>query len=187
VSKRHSILLFGAGLLIGGLVVGYLQYTPSIGAAEAEPWALPDFNYQQFAGPNDPSKNEYVYITGSLIGSDFAYPVNTWKITCTKNEGACSVADVEEIGHRQLGEINVADWPVISWTPTTIVAQDSVGDTLYCARSKITINRQAKTVEFLSVPVNADTKFCRQGRKLLGPTEVQDARIGDPAQPWERH
>jgi hypothetical protein len=125
---------------------------------------------------------EDVYITGSLIGDDVGYRVNTWNIRCAKTDMTCRVADVEEIGRRQLGEINVADWPVVNWTPSMIVAQD--GENSKCARSTITINRQTKTVRYVSEPTNSESDFCTKGRKLLGPTSVEDWRIGNPKQPW---
>lgn len=172
--------LFVVGVVIGGFAVGWTLHQPSIGTVEAEPWALPNFSYFEYklAGRED------VFITGSLIGDDAAYKVNTWNIRCAKPDMTCRVADVEEIGRRQLGQINVDDWTVTSWTPTKIIAQDTVGETSNCARSTIVINRPAKAVRFLSEPLNSGSDFCTKGRKLLGPTEVEDWRIGNPQQPW---
>lgn len=175
-----KIGLFVSGLFIGGFVEWWLLHQPTLGAAGEEPWSLPEFHYfeSKLFGSED------VYITGTLIGDDVGYRVNTWNVRCSKTENSCQVADVKEIGRRQLGEITVADWPVISWTPTTIVAQDAVLPGASCARNTITINRQTKVVRYMSEPINSDSDFCTKGRKLLGPTSVEDWRIGNPKQPW---
>jgi len=180
VTTWQKVALFVAGVLVGGFAVEGILHQPSIGAVKAEPWALPEFHYFEFKFAD----HDDVYVTGSLIGGDAAYKVNTWKIRCSKSDMTCQVADVEEIGRRQLGEINIDDWTVTSWTPNKIIAQDTTGDTTNCARSTIVINRQAKAVRFLSEPLNSGTDFCTKGRKLLGPTEVEDWRIGNPQQPW---
>lgn len=180
VTKWGKIALFVAGALVGGFVEWSALHQPSVGAGGEEPWALPDFQYFEY----NPPGAEAVFITGTLIGDHVGYSVNTWNIHCIKSDSVCRVADVEEIGRRQLGEINVADWPVSSWTPTTIVAVDTLGPTQSCARNTITIDRRTKTVRFLSEPVNSDSDFCTKGRKLMGPPAVEDWRIGNPKQPW---
>jgi hypothetical protein len=180
VTKWGKVALFVSGVFFGGLIEWWSLHRPSIGAAHAEPWALPDYHYFEFHALG----REDVYVTGTLMGDDVGYPVNTWNIRCTKTDNSCRVADVEEIGRRQLGEINLDDWPVVSWTPTTIIAQDTVGPTTSCARNTITINRQTKTVRYMSEPENSDSDFCTKGRKFLGPTSVEDWRIGNPKQPW---
>jgi hypothetical protein len=188
MSGRRTIIAFAGGIVVGGVAVWYNMHTPPIGVSDDEPWALPDFQYSEYSPADLPGVSvgeQYVYVTGTLIGDHVGYPVNTWKISCDKKKGSCAVADVEEIGHRQLGEINDADWPVVSWTPTTIVIQDEVGpDTSSCARNTITIDRQKKAVRYLSEPQNSGSKFCTQGRKLLGAAKVEDWRIGNPKQPW---
>ena len=172
--------LFLAGVLAGGFVEWHFLHQPSLGPADEEPWALPDFQYSEY----NQGGREDVYITGSLIGDDVGYRVNTWNIRCAKTDMSCRIADVEEIGRRQLGEINVADWPVTTWSRTIIVAQDDVGQNSNCARNTITIDRKSKTVRYVSEPANAASDFCTKGRKLLGPSSVEDWRIGNPKQPW---
>lgn len=180
MNKWAKAGLFVAGVMCGGFVEWHFLHQPSIGSIGAEPWVLPDFQYSEY----NFADRENVYITGSLIGNDAAYKVNTWNIRCSKSDMTCRVADVEEIGRRQLGEINIADWTVTSWTPAKIIAQDSVGDTTNCARSTLVIDRTTHAVRYLSEPVNAGTDWCTKGRKILGPPEVEDWRIGNPRQPW---
>jgi len=180
VTNWSKVALFLAGVAAGGFVEWHFLHQPSLGAGGEEPWALPDFQYFEY----NQFGREDVYITGSLIGDHVGYPVNTWNILCAKTDMSCRVADVEEIGRRQLGEISVADWPVVNWTPTTIVAQHEVGESSNCARSTITINRHAKTVRYVSEPTNSGSDFCTKGRKLMGPNSVEDWRIGNPKQPW---
>lgn len=180
MTKWSKIALFISGVLLGGLFEWWQLHQPSLGASDYEPWALPDFQYFEYNTPGA----EAVFVTGTLMGKDVGYPVNTWNIHCTKADSKCDVSSVEEIGRRQLGEISSNDWPVVSWSPTTIVAQDTVGPTTSCARNTITINRQTKTIRYMSVPENSESDFCTKGRKLLGPTSVEDWRIANPKQPW---
>lgn len=179
MTKWAKVALFVAGICVGGFVEWWLLHQPSVGAGE-EPWALPDYQYFEY----NAFGREDVYVTGTLIGKDVGYPVNTWNIRCVKTDMTCRVAEAKEIGRRQLGEIDVDDWPVVSWTPTTIIAQSEVGQSTSCARNTITINRQIKTVRYVSEPINSATDFCTKGRKLVGPTSVEDWRIGNPKQPW---
>jgi hypothetical protein len=180
VTKWSKVALFVAGVLCGGFGEWYFLHQPSIGPERDEPWALPDYQYFEYNALG----REDVYVTGTLIGDHVGYPVNTWKISCFRTDMKCQTADVEEIARRQLGEINVGDWPVVSWTPTMIVAQDEVGPSTNCSLNTITINRQRKTVRYVSEPTNSASDFCTKGRKLLGPTSVEDWRIGNPKQPW---
>lgn len=187
MSNRQTILVFVAGAILGSAIVWYIMHQPSIGPAKAEPWALPVFYYQET--PNAlAGVDSAVDITGTLMGNDVGYPVNTQKIHCVQSENRCLVADVEEIGRRQLGEINMAYWPVVSWTPTSIVARNVTDDeakiTQPCAVDTITIDRQKKAVSYLSEPKNSGSKFCTQGRKIMGTLSVEDWQIGNPIQPW---
>jgi hypothetical protein len=186
VNKWPAFALFSAGLVVGSLIVGYLLYVPSIGPLHLEPWALPDFYYQDY--PTDPAY-ERVDITGTVMGTD-AIPVNTWNVNCLKSERTCQVAYVNEIGRRQLGEISIADWPVVSWTPATIIAQDEVGPSTDCFRNTIKINRHTKLVQYSSIPIaeNQNLDFCKRFRATfhLGAARREDWRIGNPKQPWER-
>ena len=178
--KWSGDIILSAGLIAGGIIVGLRRHQPSIGPSNAETWALPEFYYaeQGIAG------NEDVFITGTLMGDDVGYPVNTMNISCYESEGKCTVASAQEIGRRQLGTITVDDWPVVSWTPTTIVAKSAVGPTTDCFRNTITVNRQSKAVRYMEEPQNSDSDFCTKGRKLMGPATVEDWRIGNPRQPW---
>lgn len=176
MSTRRAILLFCAGVIFGGLVAWHFAGELSYSGSWFEPWVLPDFNFQV----NDNS----AFIEGTMIGKD-AFPDNTWVIRCIKSDNRCTVAHVEEIATRQLGDLDLSDWPIVSWTPTTIVTQSEVGPTTSCSRDTITIHRRTKLIEFLEVPENAGDAFCRQGRKLLGGQQVLDWTLGNPKHPWE--
>ena len=73
-----------------------------------ERWALPSFEFSDM--PNLGT----ILITGTLKGRDVGYPVNTWNIQCYRQQMICHVAEVEEIGKGQLGEIWLDDWTVPS-------------------------------------------------------------------------
>lgn len=178
MSDRQAILAFCAGAILSGLIVWHFASELSYSGSWFEPWVLPDFYFQA----NDDS----AFVEGTMMGND-AFPDNTWVIRCVKTDNHCTVAHVEEIATRQLGDLDLADWQIVSWTPAAIVIQNVVGPTTSCSRDTITMHRQTKLIEFLEVPENAGDNFCKQGRKLLGGQQVLDWRLGNPKQPWERH
>lgn len=141
-----------------------------------EPWVLPGFQFQD--------SQDAIYITGTLKGEDVGYPVNTWQIDCFKTDAKCRVADVEEIGTRQLGQINIADWPVTSWTDQTITVDS--GDTTSCGHQIIVINRVAETVTYTNSPQNQDKDYCKGWNKFMKREEepTYNWEIGRPNQPW---
>jgi hypothetical protein len=167
------------GAVVGG-VVGAILVAIKMGAfnpyTKDQPWALPSFDYQELGKEN-------IFITGTLKGEHVGYPYNTWNIRCFHGEARCEVSNVSEIGKDQLGEIDTVDWPIVSWSDTVVVLQDetSANDTS-CARATITINREGKSVEYTSAPLNADKDYC----KALGPKVTEQWTIGQPKQYWEK-
>lgn len=187
MSNRRASLVFVAGTILGGLIVWWVHYSPATDKYGDEPWALPNYSFGAML-PDIAQRtgDDAVYITGTLMGDGVGYPVNTWNVHCLRSDGNCTVSYVEEIGPGQLGSINEARWPIVSWTPTTIVIRDNVPSVIACVQSTITIHRQAKTVEYMSVPENADRIDCKQANKRYGPAKVEYWTIGSPIQPWER-
>lgn len=162
------------GMLVATSILCGCQKSSDI---DDRPWALPTYQF------NDIMNGDYVAVTGTLIGNDVGYKQNTFSIRCVKGESVCRVADVEEIGKDQLGEINVTDWDVVTWTDTTIVIQDvGADDQTKCAQNSITLNRVGKTVSYDSIAKNSDKEWCK---KLHRPDDHHWS-IGAPKQPWER-
>lgn len=168
-----------SGLLIGagGMRVAW-KLDNQIASGPERPWALPDLEYQEFPYNNA----QTIYVTGTLIGKGVGYPVNTWKMGCYKDEGICRIASVEEIGRDQLGSIDVNDWPIITWSDHTVVAQSDPSDTTSCAKSTITVNRDAKSVTYTMIPKNQDASYC----KFLHDSKTYEWHIGTARKPWEK-
>jgi len=143
-----------------------------------ERWALPSFEFSDM--PNLGT----ILITGTLKGRDVGYPVNTWNIQCYRQQMICHVAEVEEIGKGQLGEIWLDDWTVTSWTDNTVALDQ--GDPTSCAHNLIVLNRVAKTVAYTSTPQNQDKNYCQGYNKFAGPASNNTWEIGQPVQPWEK-
>jgi hypothetical protein len=140
-------------------------------------WALPNFTFTDIPDWGT------IQIIGSMKGPNLAYPVNTWKIFCTKQQMSCRTADVEQIGDGQLGEIWVDDWTVTSWTDTAVAVDQ--GEPTSCAHHIMIINRIAKTVSYTSTPQNQDKNYCQGYNKFAGPASNNKWEIGQPVQPWE--
>ena len=147
-------------------------------ASKDQAWALPQFQYYESRG--------FLSITGSLIGDDVGYKNNTWKIICVDGEETCTVADVEEIGRNQLGEINVGKWEVTNYNAQTITLDDN--DPTSCGHSIIIINRVAKTANYTNSPQNQDKDYCKKFNKFVRRkvAETDAWQIGNPKQPWEK-
>jgi hypothetical protein len=166
---------FLGGLTLGVVAaIGLTLWVTHEPGRRDERWALPTFQYLEL---ND---GDYVAITGTLLGDDLAYKMNTYNVRCIRSDAECRIADVEEIGYRQLGEISIDEWPVTSWTDTTIVAQSA--DTTSCNRVVLTINRVAKQITYTRIPQNRKAQYCH----LFKGDKVINWMIGQPRQPWEK-
>lgn len=170
-----GIVCVFVGAILGGSFVAY-RLGAFASYQQDTPWSLPGFDYQEFG-------KDAIYVTGTLKGPHVGYPYNTWDIRCFREESKCVVANVNEIGKNQLGEITAFDWPILSWSDTVVVLQDdaSPNDTS-CARNTITINREGRSVSYTSVPINMDRDYCKM-YKLSGNNQWE---IGMPVQPWEK-
>ena len=146
------------------------------GGDKDRPWALPDYQFIR----DDP--DGMVNITGTLMGEGVGYATNTWNIQCVRSDKVCHTANVEEIGTDQLGEIRRDDMSVESWTGHMILARSGAGLASDCSKVSLTINLDARTVAYTTVPLNPNLARC----KRFGADRVYDWRIGDPPKPWEK-
>jgi hypothetical protein len=143
-----------------------------------ERWSLPGFIF------SDNPAFGTIFVTGTLKGRNVGYPMNTWNISCNREQMTCRTADVAEIGKRQLGEIWVWDWTVTSWTETMVVLDQD--DKTSCAHNLITLNRVAKSATYTSTPQNQDKEYCKGYNKFVGPPSNDKWEIGEPVQPWQQ-
>ena len=115
--------------------------------------------------------NDFVEVQGTLTADWVGYKNNTWSITCFHE--LCAVASVEQIGPRQIGNIDGPNiYSVDKWTSAEIVAQR---DDL-CYRLILTIDRKAKTLLYVETPINQSNAFCSS---RLDPA-VRSATIENP-------
>jgi hypothetical protein len=160
------------------VILAFASATACKAQDDFERWALPDFMFMDMRALGR------ISITGTLKGK-VGYPVNTWHIDCIQQDMICHVADVSEIGHRQLGEIFLTDWAVTSWTDNTVTLDE--GDPTSCAHNVMIINRVAKSVAYSSAPQNQDKAYCKGYNKFVGTDPKAGTwEIGQPVQPWEK-
>ena len=150
--SRRITRQIGKLALAGGV---YLLSSHAAYANDDQKWLLPSFSYSELS-------NDYIYVTGSLIGEDIGYPYNTYSIRCGRDEQACEVANVSEIGSNRLDSITMVRWPVISWSDEVVVLQDQiVPKNLICIFATITINRKSHSVSYVSSRINSKKDLCR--------------------------
>jgi hypothetical protein len=93
------------------------------------------------------SREPYVAVSGTLTADWIAFKNNTYSILCLPEE--CIVADVAQIGSKQISNINgPTTYPVIRWTKDEVVAQSAD----LCARTTITFDRATETVLWVQTP-----------------------------------
>ena len=172
------------GAVLGAVVVMAAWRIDASGALagntiDDRAWALPDFNYFVFGS----DEAETVFVTGTLIGKGVGYKNNTWEIRCVRSDNVCRTASVEEIGRDQLGQINLVEWPVVTWTGSTIVARSDPDDTSSCGRQTLTINRDAKSVDYVAIPQNLDRDYCKH---FFHDPKTYHWSIGQAPKPWKK-
>jgi hypothetical protein len=160
------------------LVTATAWLLASCGVPKDRAWALPEYQYYDQRG--------YLSITGTLMGDDVGYKNNTWKIICVYGEETCTVAEVEEIGRDQLGEIDIGKWEVTNYNAQSITLDNQ--DPTACGHPIIIINRVAKTVNYTNSPQNQDKEWCKKYNEFVKQKTAKTLnwRIGDPKKPWEK-
>ncbi|MCC8957248.1 hypothetical protein H8B02_28580 [Bradyrhizobium sp. Pear77] len=96
----------------------------------------------------------FVSVSGSMVGNGMAYQNNTYGLSCWAELRECFIAQVNQIGPRQIGRIDGPNSiPLVRWSTNQIIAQDDPGD-LGCFRTTITIDRTTEKVLWVEEPVN---------------------------------
>jgi hypothetical protein len=114
------------------------------------------------------STEAYVATTGTLTADWIAYKNNTFSILCALQE--CIVADVAQIGPKQVSSINgPVTYPITRWTKDEVVAQ---GDAL-CARTTITFDRGTKTVLWVETPINQTEIACKNADNTVRKATIE--------------
>ena len=99
----------------------------------------------------------WVAARGTLSADWVAYKNNTYSILCVPEQ--CIVASVEQIGPKQVGDIDgPVVYPIKRWTDDEdVVAEDHT----LCARITITLDRRTQTVLWVETPINQTTLACK--------------------------
>jgi hypothetical protein len=114
------------------------------------------------------STEAYVAAKGTLVADWIAYKNNTFSILCLPDE--CIVADVGQIGPKQISSINgPVTYPVIRWTKDEVVAQDDA----LCARITITFDRATKTVIWVETPINQTEITCKNADNTVRKATIE--------------
>jgi hypothetical protein len=119
-----------------------------------------------------------VAISGTLTGKGLAN--NTYAVSCYGRYKSCFVANVEQIGHDQIGRMdNPSDYPIVKWTEYEVIAQEE--PTLSgCFRVTMTIDRKREELLWVEEPINQTKPSCKDAD-----TSIRKYRIEDPPR-WKR-
>jgi hypothetical protein len=116
-----------------------------------------------------------VFITGTLTGPDVPYKNNSVAVSCLRERRECITYKIVESEPNQIDRLDPPDiYPVIKWTPTEIVASD----TLYypgCIKVTITLQRQVKAALWVREPVNQANYGCKDADPHLHKWTIEDA------------
>jgi hypothetical protein len=116
-----------------------------------------------------------VVISGTLTGKELAYPNNSYLIICTKDEQQCLTTYVQQIGHNQMGRIEIPNSiPIRKWDAKEIVAADEVFD-FTCSKTTITLSRQTQTALWVEEPVNQTRPACSRADTEIHKYTIEDS------------
>lgn len=110
--------------------------------------------YDEQAKPGD----GYVMFSGALGGGEM-HLSNIFTGTCREARMTCETADVAQIDHNRIGDLNTDIYSITKWTPEIIEAQNGP-DWPRCVTIKLVIHRKTKLVEYIRSPRAAKVKGC---------------------------
>ncbi len=151
-------LLFACGIVVGaaGGVAATTYLQAHRGLADQDDQII-------FARKNFYNSEAAVIASGALTGPNLAYP-NYYTIACYHDRNECIVANIEQIGHNQIGDMLApVTFPVVKWDSDEIIAEDQAGlpNPIGCSKVTITIERQQKSALWVQEPVNQTQPLCR--------------------------
>lgn len=102
--------------------------------------------------------------SGSITGTDLAYPNNVFAVSCDKSKGICQTASVSQIGANQIGSVDLLDYDITEWSPDYVVARsDDPATTVLCSIVTFHANLHTEDVLYVVEPVLrniADQQLC---------------------------
>lgn len=108
----------------------------------------------------------YISVEGTwtLVDDVIAYPINTSKIVCVRDDKECQVSQayvtvpsIEDDSDSYSLFLDTTTYRIVSWTKSEVIARDSG----FCRTTLLTINSNSN--EVLEVTRNNETKECREG------------------------
>jgi len=106
------------------------------------------------------SDTGFISAEGTLVGPDMDGRTFL-HIECRRGQGSCRIADLSNLGAARSVFLHTDEYPIKSWNAETVVAE-SDPPSYGCNRVRLTIQRQAQSVEYLRIPVpQADKSRCQ--------------------------
>ena len=106
------------------------------------------------------SDTGFISAEGTLVGPDMDGRTFL-HIECRRGEGSCRIADLSNLGAARSVFLHTDEYPIKSWDADTVVAE-SDPPSYGCNRVRLTIQRQAQSVEYLRIPMpQADKSRCQ--------------------------
>lgn len=154
LSVRSFAAGFGTAAVIGGAASLWL-----VKAAEDRPVRYPP---KTFYDDRDDRASDTGFISaeGTIVGPDMDGRTFL-HIECRRGEGSCRIADLSNLGAARSVFLHTDEYPIKSWDAETVVAE-SDPPSHACNRVRLTIQRQAQSVEYLRIPMpQSDKSRCQ--------------------------
>jgi hypothetical protein len=84
------------------------------------------------------------------------------------------VSSIGQIGARHLGRLEIAIYPLTSWTPYEVVATDGASGLYGCLKTTITIARKTETAVWVDEPLNQTKPECLRAEGKIRKYSVED-------------
>lgn len=154
------------GVMLGGAGLLYLQHGNAAGRPVNE-ILFPEKNYFD--------NGVWVAVSGTLTGKDLGYPNNTYAISCFQEKRECLVSYIQQIGPNQIGRME-SPWiiPITKWDLSEVVV-DEGSSAFGCLRTVITIDRLAKSVAWVELPVNQTKPACAKSQSTIRKFTIEDS------------
>jgi hypothetical protein len=95
----------------------------------------------------------YVTISGTVTGDGLAYPNNTRSISCWSDIKQCYVAEIEQIGHNQIGQMTSPyPYPIVKWSASVSRGNSSLSLAFTLTNFIFTLGGMAKSTSRKAVP-----------------------------------
>jgi hypothetical protein len=163
-------VLFVLGLLIGaaGMFAAVTRFAPANAHS-------PDDDQIVFAAKVFSQGPTWVAISGTLTGEHLGYPNNTYSVACYQDINGCIVNSIEQIGHNQIGRLDVpVIYSVVKWNADEVVAESGASE-IMCTKLTLTIERKYETLLWVEEPINQSRPMCKHASATVAKYTIEDS------------